>query len=240
MTSSSSSVRDGEPAPVVRGDLAATLRQVAVPELAAGSWTRMGDRGVRGDVVTEGALNGLADGIRSAARAQGYAVGWAEGRREALAEARRIEEARAAESMAAEQLRETAHARAVAALEQAVVALHEHAALVAERVEDAALELARELTRTLLGHELRTAADPADDTVRRALSLLPDSAEMPVTLRLHPEVAGSMPADDLRARGVRVEADGSLEVADAIVETERTIIDARVSEALDRVLEALS
>lgn len=239
MTSSSSTVRD-EPAPVVRGHLAATLRQVDVPEIAAGPWTRMGSRTVHGDTVTESALDGLAGSIRDAARAQGYSVGWAQGRRQALEEGRRREEERAAEAVEAEGRRAAEHARAVAALEEAARALHEQTAAVAARVEDAALELARELTRTLVGHELRSAADPAGDAVRRALALLPDPGSVPATLRLNPAVAATVLSDDLRARGVRVEPDPALEVCDAVVETPEGVVDARVSEALARVLEVLS
>lgn len=239
MTSSSSAVRD-EPMPVVRGELAATLRQVDVPEIAAGPWTRMGSRTVHGDAVTEGALDGLAGSIRDAARAQGYSVGWAEGRRQALTEARRHEEERAAEAAEAERRRSEDHARAVGALEEAARSLQEQTAAVAARVEDAALDLARELTRALVGHELRTATDPAGDAVRRALTLLPDPASVPTTLRLHPDVAATVLSDDLRARGVRVEPDAALDVCDAVVETADHVVDARVSEALARVLEVLS
>jgi flagellar assembly protein FliH len=195
---------------------------------------------VHGDAVTEGALDGLADSIRSKARAQGYSVGWAQGRRQAVLEARQQQADREAEAEAAEKLRAAEHAEALTALRLAAQALHEQAAVVAARVEDAALELARELTRTLVGHDLRTTPDPAGDTVRRALTLLPEPDDVPVTLRLHPDVAAAPASDDLRTRGVRVVADASLDTCDAVVETDDAVVDARVSVALGRVLEVLS
>jgi flagellar assembly protein FliH len=236
MTSSSESLQ----AEVVSQETVTAVRQAEVPELPTGPWTRLGQRSVHGDAVTEGALDGLAGNIRSKARAQGYSVGWAQGRRQAVLEAQQQQAEREADAKAAERLRAEEHAEALAALRLAAQALHEQAAVVAARVEDAALELARELTRTLVGHELRTATDPAGDTVRRALTLLPEQDDVPVTLRLHPDVATAAASGDLRARGVRVVADSSLDTCDAVVETDDTVVDARVSEALGRVLEVLS
>lgn len=225
---------------LVDGERAARLAPVAVPELPTGPWTRLGERSVHGDPVTEEALDGLAGTARSAARAQGYAVGWAEGRRAALLEARERQAALAEEAAAAERRRADEHATAVAALAEAARSLHDHAASVAALVEDAALGLARELTRTLVGHELRTAADPSGDAVRRALTLVPDDAELPVVLRLHPVVAASADAAQLRDRGIRVVPDGTLDRADAVVETDESVVDGRVTAALRRIEEVLS
>jgi flagellar assembly protein FliH len=234
--STSSSPR--RPTAVLRGDRAAALDHADVPELDAGTWTRLGDRSVRGDAVTERALTGLAASTRDAARAQGYAVGWADGRRRAAEEARSAEADRLAESQRADERRATEHAAAMAALRSAADDLREEAVQVAHRVEDSALALARELTRALVGHELRSATDPGADTVRRALALLPD--DLPLTVRLHPDVASAAAADDLRARGIGVVGDPELAVSDAVLETDDSVIDARLGAALERVLAALS
>jgi flagellar assembly protein FliH len=236
MTSSSESLQ----AEVVSRETVTTVREAEVPELPTGPWTRLGQRSVHGDAVTEGALDGLAGSIRSKARSQGYSVGWAQGRRQAVLEAQQQEAEREAEAKAAERRRAEEHADALTALRRAAQSLHEQAAVVAARVEDSALELARELTRCLVDHELRTAPDPAGDTVRRALALLPEPDAVPVTLRLHPDVAAAAASDDLRSRGVRVVPDASLDTCDAVLETDDTVVDARVSEALGRVMEVLS
>lgn len=241
MTSSTEKVHPDHPALVLRRELAETLRQADVPDLPTGPWTRLGQRSVHGDAVTEGALNGLAGSIRAAARAQGYAVGWAEGRRQALRQAERETAEREARAAADEARRAAEHADAIAALHRAAEALQDRATDVAARVEDAAIGLARELTRTLVGHELRTAEDPAGDAVRRALALLAGPADaVPVTVRLHPDVAASAASEELRERGVHVVADGSLDPCDAVAETDVTVVDARVAAALDRVAEVLS
>jgi flagellar assembly protein FliH len=238
----SSSSSTGPATAVVRGDRAAALEQVRVPELDAGTWTRLGDPSVHGDAVTERALNGLAGSTRDAARAQGYPVGWAEGRRRAAEEARLAEAERAADWTRTEELRAAEHAAALVALAEAARGLREQAAAVARQVEDAALALARELTRALVGHELRVAEDPGADTVRRALLLLPEGSadELPVTLRLHPDVAGAPVAQDLRGHGIRVVGDPALAMSDALVETDEAVVDARLTAALERVLAVLS
>jgi len=241
MSSSSDRARVDGAVLVVDGERAADLRPVPVPELPTGPWTRLGERAVHGDPVTEEALEGLAGSTRSAARAQGYAVGWAEGRRAALLEARAKEAEREERAAAAERRREAEHARAMTALAEAARSLQELAASVAAQVEDSALALARELTEVLVGRELRTTADPAGDAVRRALALLPeDRGPLPVTLRLHPSVAAAADTDALRARGVHVAPDASLDLPDAVAETADAVVDGRVAAALQRVREVLS
>jgi flagellar assembly protein FliH len=238
--SSSSSSRPATA--VVRGDRAAALEHARVPDLDAGTWTRLGDRSVRGDAVTERALTGLAASTRDAARAQGYTVGWAEGRRRAAEEARLADAERVAGWERAEEQRAAEHAAAVAALARAARDLQEQASAVARQVEDSALALARELTRALVGHELRVAEDPGVDTVRRALVLLPEGTpdQLPVTLRLHPDVAAAPVARDVGGHGVRVVGDPTLAVSDAVVETDDSLVDARLTTALERVLAVLS
>jgi flagellar assembly protein FliH len=215
------------------------LTPLATPELRTGVWTRFGASSVLGDAVTEETLARLAESTRTAARSQGYAVGWAEGQRAAREQARVEAEATEAARMEAEAEREQEHRAAVAALELAAARLHEAVAGMAATVEEQATGLAWDLTRELVGHELRNVTGP--DVVRRALQLTP--TETVVRLRLHPDhVADLTTADlaDLAEQGTVVAADHALGWGDALVETDEHVVDLRVRTALDRVREALA
>jgi flagellar assembly protein FliH len=209
------------------------------PELRGGTWTRLGDRTVLGDRVTEGALDRLARSTVEAARSQGYAVGWAQGRRDAAAEAADEAAAVAARNAETEARRDAAHAETMAALEQAVAAFDASVADLAVQLEEQALRLARELTTVLLGRELALATDPAGDVVRRALDVLPEGG-VPTRVRVHPDVRNAAASEALTARGVTVVADPDLDVHDAVVETDTTYVDRGVDAALARVREVLS
>lgn len=209
------------------------------PELRGGTWTRLGDRAVLGDQITEKALSRLAQSTVEAARSQGYAVGWAQGRRDAAAQAAVEAEQTAARNAESEARRAAAHAVALAALEQAAAGFDASVSDLAARLEEQALRLARELTTVLLGRELAQATDPAGDVVRRALDVLPDGGG-PVTVRVHPDVRAAAASQALTARGVTVVADASLDVHDAVVETDTTYVDRSLDAALARVLEVLS
>lgn len=223
---------------MLRGDLAAGVGLLPTPELRHGAWTRFGGDRALGDPVTEDALSGLAEATRTAARAQGYATGWAEGRREAATEAAAQRAELEAVAREAEARRRAEHDRAMDALRRAAALLQEQALAAVTEVEDRALELARELTETLVGRELTTSADPVADVVRRSLAVLPQG--LPVTVRLAPSVAGDPALETLREHGVTVTMDPSLEPHDALVETTAEAVDLRVSSALARVREALS
>lgn len=223
---------------VVRGDDARDLATIATPELRGGSWTRLGDSHVLGDLVTEQVLAGLAESARTAARAQGYAVGWAEGRREAAAAAVVAADRFETDRLQAESRRESEHRAALDGLVRAAAEFQRTAARLAADLEDQGLRLARELTTEIVGHELRSATDPAADVVRRAVAVLPTGA--PVTLRVHPSVVDAEAVADLAGHDVRVVADHSLERHDAVVETEDRLVDLRVGAALERVREVLS
>jgi len=207
---------------------------LAMPELRTGTWTRFGTDAVLGDAVTEATLGALAESTRAAARSQGYSVGWAEGQR-AARELARTEAAEAAErERRAEELRDAEHRAALEALTHAARRLTERAEEVCSAIEEQASTLAWELVTELLGRELTSATGP--DVVRRVLRLLP--AEPLVAVRLHPaDVAG---ADELRAAGLTVLADPTLERGDALVEAEDHVLDLRIGTALARVREVLA
>lgn len=203
---------------------------VSLPELRHGDWTRLGSSAVLGDAVTEQTLSSLAESTRVAARSQGYAVGWAEGQRAARAAAAvEAAECRAAEA-AAEERRVAEHAATMAALKEAVRQLHQATAEACSTIESQASELAWEITEELIGHEL---SGPGIDVVRRVLALAP--TEDIVRVRLHPADLGAA-ATEL---DMVLVADPSLDRGDAMVETDRSVLDLRLEPALHRVREVL-
>ena len=212
---------------------------LATPELRTGVWTRFGASSVLGDTVTEETLSTLAESTRSAARSQGYAVGWTEGQRAAREAARVKAEADDAARAAAEAVRADEHRAAVAALELAAGRLHDTVAALSATVEEHASALAWELTRELVGHELRSVSGP--DVVRRALQLTP--TEPVARMRLHPDQLAELTVADLAEladRGVAAVPDPTLAWGDALVDADDHVIDLRVRTALDRVREVLS
>jgi flagellar assembly protein FliH len=213
-------------------------RSAERPDLRRGDWTRLGDERVLGDGATEAVLGRLAERTRTAAQAQGYAVGWSEGQRAALR--RSAEESAAADAEAGrrEQARAREHQAAVAGLQAAAAAVAASAEDVAARIAEQAADLAFEVVRTLLGHELTATADPGQAVVRRALAVLPKDPT--TTVRLHPATAGSIAGSGLAEHGVEVVADPTLDLHDAVVETDTSAIDLRLSLALERLREALS
>ncbi len=208
------------------------------PELRTGLWTRLGDDSILGDTATEESLDLLAERARSAARAQGYTVGWAQGRRAAASEAEAA--ARVADELVrtAEQRREGEHQAAIDALVRAAAGLHEAVSAICDSVAEQATDLALAVTHELLGHELSVLADPGVQVVRRALAAAPPGPT--VSVRLHPALVETGAVSDLAALGVAVIGDPSLAPADAIIESDETVIDLRMSTALERLTDVLA
>lgn len=220
---------------VLRGDSAAAATGLATPELRTGAWTRLGGDRVLGDQVTEQTLSSLAETTRSAARSQGYAVGWAQGRREATESARLLAEETERRQAADEARREAEHRAAVAALEAAAADLHRTFAAACEQVETRATELAFEITRELVGHEMSVSDSAGEHVVRRAVAALPDTDV--ARLRVHPDL---VPALTGIGSHVSVIPDASLAPGDVLVEAEHHVVDLRLSSAIDRLREALA
>ncbi|MDF1605964.1 FliH/SctL family protein [Nocardioides sp. YIM 152315] len=208
------------------------------PDLRQGVWTRLGDERVLGDAATESVLGRLAERARSAAQAQGYAVGWSAGQQAALRRQAEDSAVAAATAERLEAVRAREHAAAVEGLRSAAAALDEAAAQIAAHIGEQATDLAFEVTAALLGHELSLATDPGAGAVARAISALPTSAA--ATVRLHPQSARSVAAAGLGETGVDVVADPTLGLHDAVVETDTTAVDLRLSAAMDRLREVLS
>lgn len=212
-------------------------RAPARPDLRTGVWTRLGDAAVLGDPVTEAALGGLAERTHVAARSQGYAVGWAEGRREALVRASEAEAAAEQRHSDEEERREREHRAAIAALADAAAGLRTATREATARIADQATELAFELTRELVGHELSVAADPGAAVITRVLAALPDDSG--ATVRVAATTAASSTAGLLVEHGVRLVVDPHLGPGDAVVETDRAAVDLCVTSALERLREVL-
>lgn len=213
------------------------VTRLATPQLSSGSWTRLGDVAVLGDSVTEQTLGALAESTREAARAQGYAVGWAEGRRAADAEARVVAQAVAEQVEAAEARRAAEHAVSVRALREAAALLMGFAAEAREAVAAQAVELATELTETILGCTLAATEDTGALAVRRAVAA--SGCEPLTRVWLHPADLPSAAVAELRESGVQVLSDATLERGDALAELDDHVLDLRVSTAMARVRDAL-
>lgn len=209
------------------------------PELRTGVWTRLGDRSLLGDPITEALLGEVADRARATAEAQGYTVGWAKGKADAEAEIMRNASQRIQDMEAVfdeeEQLRLDEHANAMEALAKAAEEVRTQVAVLAERVETQATELAWAVLETLFGRELALADGP--DVIRRVLAVLPQTPL--VQVRLHPDTIAGADLGALYDRGVEIVPDTALAPADAMVSSEGSVIDLRMQSAIDRVREVL-
>lgn len=106
------------------------------------------------------------------------------------------------------------------------------------RLASETVDLALEIAEAVLGHEVAASADPGADALARCLELAPSSGDL--VARLHPEDAAQLgEVDGLNDRGVTIHPDPSLARGDAVVMIDDATIDARMSESLRRVGEAL-
>ncbi|QIG42466.1 hypothetical protein G5V58_06495 [Nocardioides anomalus] len=217
------------------------FRPLPTPELRTGDLTRFGGSTVLGDEVTEHALSSLVEQARTAARSQGYSVGWAEGRRDAAAAAAREAEEREAAARAAREHDESRHKDVLQALTRATEGVVQAVTEAQSAVHAQAVELARELTEAMVGHELRAsdaAGQTAAEVVMRVLGEAPTG--QPFVLRVHPLVADTSALAELAEAGVRIVPDALLAAHDAIVEVDHRLLDLRISAAIERVREVLT
>jgi flagellar assembly protein FliH len=178
--------------------------------------------------------------LRAEAHAAGYAAGWAQGRQEAEAAAR------AALAESAEEARRVAAAdaarvqAALAALARAATTLERRAVPGAAEVEEAIVGAAFTLAEAVIRRELSVATEPGRDALQRAMALAPTGR--PVVVRLHPADHATIGADgpiEVDGRAVTLIADPNLQPGDAMAESDATVIDGRLAEALTRVRDAL-
>ena len=110
---------------------------------------------------------------------------------------------------------------------------------VIDEIEHQAVATATAIAEILVGRELRATEDRGLDGVRRALAFAPPHG--PVVARLHPDDVQSLgdPNAVLVGRALSVIADPSLQPGDALVDVGPARIDARISQALQRIHEVL-
>ncbi|MGZ4451906.1 MAG: FliH/SctL family protein [Nocardioides sp.] len=209
---------------------------LATPDLKQGTADRRGDSMLLATELADSLLGQVAEQARAAARAQGYSVGWAEGRRAAAAEAAQVAQDIAELNAETEAHRAQEHEAAVAGLVKAANEVRSLLQSLATRIEGQASGLAWELTAALMDREVAVAE--SSDVVRRVLKVLPDAGL--ATVRLHPSVVTDHAVAQLREAGVTLVADPSLSRVDALVETDGSIADLRISEATERVRQVLS
>ena len=160
-----------------------------------------------------------------AARQEAYDEGYAAG----LSAARESVDAARAEALR----------RGVDALHQAATAIESGRANAIAVVEEDAAQLAVELTRTLVDHELSMSEDEVSATVRRALRLTASGEDLVV--RLHPEemLDAALLQPHVPDCRVSVVADPEVERGGCVIDAGPCRIDAQIEPALARVRWAL-
>ena len=190
-------------------------------------------RARRIDLVTDAQPENLAavgpwadqiDDAREAARSAGFQQGRQEGLAAGLEAAKtKVEQQRQA---------------LTTAIEAVVDQLNLRAEELGEQLAGQATDLAVEIARAVLDREVGVTEDPGAEAIARCLDLVPDTGCLVV--RLHPDdAAGLGPVPGLGDRELVVAADPALAPGDAIVSVDQITIDARLSESLRRVEEAL-
>ncbi len=176
------------------------------------------------DLTAVGPWADQIDDARDAARSAGFQ----QGRQEGLAAGLQAAKARVEEQQAA----------LVRSVEAAVTGLNDRAEELGQQLSLRVSELAIEVARAVLDREVEAADDPGAEAIARCLDLVPDSGCLAV--RLHPDdAAGLGPIPGVGDRELVVIADPTLSPGDAIVAVDQITIDARLSESLRRVAEAL-
>ena len=175
----------------------------------------------------------------AAGRAEGYAEGYAAGLGSAAEQAQATAARVRAESEAAERQRDAHLARAVELLLTAADDFRSREQIALAQVEDAVVDLALSIARSVLDRELATSADPGADAIARALALVPDDG--PVTVRLHPDDALALGELSQAAPGreLVVVADPAVEPGGCVAEAAGRQVDAQVGPALARVAAVL-
>ena len=208
---------------MIRASAAAPLEALATPDLPRGEFER--------SELARTVLGEIAVSARAEAHAQGYAVGWAQGRREAQRAADEAASAAEAVRLKAEAHREAEHADAVDALARAAEDVRSLLGDLCAAIEQQSTDVAWALTEALMEREVAVA--PASDVVRRVLALLPSVPT--AVVRLPSALAADPAVADLVQVGLQIVPDPSLGPADALVEANGSVIDLRITSAIERV-----
>ena len=202
---------------LIRGDAAAQAKAIDL---------------VRQSLVTEvSAVGPWADELEEAredARRAGFEQGRNEGMTLGLQQGR-------------QQMQEQMEQRLVelaATIDNVLGALEQRTDAVCADVSSQVTELALEIAEAVMAREIRTSIDPGADAIMRCLDFAPQTGD--IVARLHPaDLAQLGQVTGLADRKLSVTADPTLQRGDAIVSVDDATIDARLSESLRRVTEAL-
>lgn len=192
-------------------------------------------------VVATAAQSHVHADAKSRGFTQGHAAGYAAGLQLAGREAAaaRLQQDAAHEALVDEL--QARNAAQVAALRLAAAALAQRTAPVLADAEQALFSHALELAEALLGHELHDGESTARAALARALG--GGSADVPVSIRMHPADLAELSGATLEAMGlpaaVQLAADSSLDRGDAVADYPHGFLDARLGTAVARVRTAL-
>ena len=171
------------------------------------------------------------DGARQAGYAEGYAEGYAQGQAQATLEGQR----QMNEYIATQGKDLTAHFAALFERANAQLAASEQ--VMAHGV----LELACELARQVLRHELSTNPNALQPVVREALGMLAVDSKAAV-VRLHPldlEVLAEVLRQEFSSLALTLLPDTSVARGGCLVESAGTVVDGTVQKRWQRVLASL-
>lgn len=207
---------------LIRGDAAAQARPIDIFKTI-----QTGDFGA--------AAGPWADEVEEA-RATATRAGFEQGHNEGLTAGMEQGQREMAETMEIEMEAELSAMRS--ALETALAEIERKTARTGQELAAQTTELALEIAEAVLARELRTTEDPGAEAIMRCLDLTPANGELVV--RMHPDDAANLGAvEGLGDRSMTVVADADLDRGDAVVTVDEATIDARLSESLRRVGEAL-
>lgn len=162
--------------------------------------------------------------LHESARQQGFEQGRAEG------QSRGVEEGRQQMAELGVSLR--------SAIDRLLSQLENGVAEVGDRLATQTVDLALEIAAAVLGREVAATEDPGAEAIARCLEMAPATGDL--FARLHPADAAELGRiEGLADRGLMITADPTLQRGDAIVTINDATIDARLSESLRRVAEAL-
>ena len=207
-------------------DLVARPVEESPPDIhAVGPWAQQ---------LTEAREQACREGFE-AGRREGHAKGLADG----MADGRLALETQLTESEARIEAERLAM---LASLSETVSALADQVDArldaIGETATNSVVDLALEIAEAVLAREVAVLEDPGADAIARCLELAPAFGDL--VAYLNPEDAERLGAiDGLDGRRLVVKPDPTLETGDAIVTVDEAVIDARLSESLQRVAEAL-
>ncbi len=168
------------------------------------------------------------DGAREAARQAGFEQGRSEGVTLGLQQGRQQMQVQMEQRLV--ELAET--------IDTVLAQLEERTEAVCSDLADQVGELSLEIAEAVLAREIKSTVDPGAEAITRCLDLAPRTGD--IIARLHPaDLAQLGQVTGLADRKLSVTADPTLQRGDAIVTVDEATIDARLSESLRRVAEAL-